>query len=333
MYLDTETLPYGLPEIDPDSARVQYLGRDEEILQMVDGALFGEAPVVSHLVVLKANTREAALKEAQGLDLLLAVGFDAASEYTETEYSPAWGTLEIVTFLFGGIPSWFVPTVAFETPARLAVGALDLHQVDVKAWYENSRSEDVPPFDWSDTLRATAQETSLVDRTSRFTDYLWVLLIPPMVVVPGEIETLSRTLTEGVNRELASRLADTLRDRLRSQDWVRRLAVVFLEPDPLEVIAEDEMDLKLSLANRDGGELRRFEVLRLAPNTTDFRWQASTEELDELGDRFRALTDSKDYVRFEVPERIPVAQGANIVKVRMVHESGEQVVRTMLYVR
>ena len=89
----------------------------------------------------------------------------------------------------------------------------------------------------------------------------------------------------------------------------------------------------MSLANREGGELRRLEVLRLAPRSSDWRWQATRDELRELGDRFRALPDRRDRIRFEVPLRIPVAEGANLVKVRMVHESGEQILRTMLYVR
>ena len=333
VYLDTETLPYRLPQIDEDAPRVQYLSRDEEILEMVDDSLAGESPVVSHVVLLKSRAREAALEEAQGLDLLLGVGFDTAHEYTEISYSPGWGALEVATFAFGGFPSWFVPTVEFETPARLTIGVLDLHQPEVRAWYNGRAGKDAPAFDWSDTLKATAQKTTLLDRTLEWTDYLCVLFVPPMIIVPGDIERVSETLTEGVNEQLSTRLAEAVRDRLLSQDWVRRLAVVYLEPDPMLVVEGEDMALKLSLANREGGELRRLEILRLAPRASDWRWQATPDELQELGDRFRALPERKDYVRFEVPQRIPVAAGANLVKVRMVHETGEQILRTMLYVR
>ncbi len=333
VYLDTETLPYALPRIDAEAPRVQYLSRDEEILAMVEDALAGETPVVSHVVVLKANTREGALREAQGLDLLLGVGFEAPDEFTETSYSPGWGALEVATFLFGGFPSWFVPTVSFLTPARLAIGLVDLHQPDVRAWYDHPEGEGAPAFDWSDTVNATAQETTLLERTLEWTDYLCVIFVPPMIIVPGDVERLSRTLTEAVNGELSTRLSSALRNRLRSQDWVRRLSVVFLEPDPMRLVEEDVMALNLSLANRQGGELRRLEILRLAPRASDWRWQAGPGELRQLGDRFRALGDPREYVPFEVPERVPMAEGANLVKVRLVHESGEQILRTMLYVR
>ena len=112
VYLDTETLPYDLPQLDENGARIQYLARDEEILQMVEETLAGETPVVTHVVVLEANTKEAALQEAKGLDLLLGIGLDSPEEFTETSYSPAWATLEVATFVFGGFPSWFVPTVS-----------------------------------------------------------------------------------------------------------------------------------------------------------------------------------------------------------------------------
>ncbi len=333
VYLDTGALPHGLPPIDEDSSRVQYLSRDEEILEMVYDSLSGESPVVSHVVLLKSRDREAALKEAQGLDLLLGVGFETTHEYTETSYSAGWGALEVATFAFGGFPSWFVPTVAFETPARLTIGVLDLQQPEVRAWYKDGAGSDAPAFDWSDSLQATAQATNLLDRTLEWTDYLCVIFVPPMIIVPGDIERLSETLTEGVNEELSTQLAEAVRERLLSQDWVRRLAVVFLEPDSMRVVEGDDMALKLSLANREGGELRRLEIVRLAPRSSDWRWRASPDELRELGDRFRALPDRKDPVRFEVPLRIPVAEGANLVKVLMVHESGEQILRTMLYVR
>ncbi len=332
VYLDTETLPYSLPHIEEDASRVQYLSRDEEILEMVYDSLSGESPVVSHVVLLKSRTREAALKEAQGLDLLLGVGFETAHEYTETSYSPGWGVLEVATFAFGGFPSWFVPTVAFETPARLSIGVLELQQPEVRAWYKNRAGKDAPAFDWTDTLNATAQATTLLDRTLEWTDFLCVIFVPPMIIVPGDIGRLSETLTEGVNKELSTRLAEAVRDRLLSQDWVRRLAVVYLEPDPMRVLEGEDMALKLSLASREGGELRRLEILRLAPRSSDWRWRATPDQLRELGDRFRALPDRKDPVRFEVPLRIPVAEGANLVKVLMVHESGEQILRTMLYV-
>ncbi len=195
VYLDTETLPYSLPQIEEDASRVQYLSRDEEILEMVYDSLSGESPVVSHVVLLKSRTREAALKEAQGLDLLLGVGFETAHEYTSTSYSPGWGALEVATFAFGGIPSWFVPTVAFETPARLSIGVLELQQPEVRAWYKNRAGKDAPAFDWTDTLNATAQATTLLDRTLEWTDFLCVIFVPPMIIVPGDIGRLSETLT------------------------------------------------------------------------------------------------------------------------------------------
>ena len=333
VYLDTESLPYRLPAIDPDSSRVQYRGRDEQILNMVQDALIGDEPVVSHVVILEANTKGAALGEARGLDLLLGVGFETVDEFSEYSPSAAWGTLEILTFICGGIPSWFVPTVSFETPALLAVGVVDLHQPHVREWYNDAQREGAPDFDWSDAFKSTEQQTSFWERSTAFTDYLLVLLIPPMLVVPGQIDRVSETLTAGINQDLAGQLAAALRDRLLSEDWVKPLTVVFLEPDPMALLEGDTMTLRVSLANRQGGDLRRLEVVRLAPRADDYRWEASPEELRELSDRFASLEDPNDYVPFEITGPIPVADGANLVKIRLVHESGEQIVRTQLYVR
>ena len=333
VYLDTESLPYRLPRMDEDGMYVQYQAREERILEMVEDALAGEEPVVSHVVVLRANTRSAAIDEARGLDLLLGVGFETVDEFSEISRSGAWGTLEIFTFFFGGIPSWFVPTVIYKTPARLTVGTLDLHQPRVREWYNDAEREGTPEFDWSDTFESTEQGTSLWDRSSSGSDYLWVFLVPPMFMVPGDVAVLSESLTRSINDELAGQVAAALRDRLLSEDWVRPLAVVFLAPDPMELLEGERTVLRLGLVNRRGGELRRLEVLRLAPGAEDYRWQASPEDLSELGDRFAALEDTNKNVSFEIPALIPVAGGANLVKVRMVHESGEQIVRTMLYVR
>ena len=74
--------------------RVVSLSRDEEILEMVEETLAGEAPVVSHVVVLKANTRKGALEEAEGLDLLLGVGFDTA---LASDKSACWGTSDALS--------------------------------------------------------------------------------------------------------------------------------------------------------------------------------------------------------------------------------------------
>ena len=52
-------------------------------------------------------------------------------------------------------------------------------------------------------------------------------------------------------------------------------------------------------------------------------------------DRIQELreADPGGYVPYRVPQDVPMAPGANLVKVLLVHENGERAVRTMLYVK
>ncbi len=333
IYLDTERLPYRIPAgDDAETPKVRYRGDDEALLGALKHVISIDNPIVSQVEVLSARNRSDAIREAEGLDLLLAVGFETEDEYTEYSRSAAWGTLEVFTFIFGGFPSWFVPTVQFDAPANLTVERLDLHQSRVRRWLNGGG--DVPAFDSPASFSTSPQGSSLWDRTQETTDFLLTIVVPPMVVAPGASPNrLSGFLTEAVHSDLGAQLGESLRDQLLSEDWVKPLAVVFLTPNPLELVPGDEIDLELGIANRHGGRLRRLEIARLSPSVPAVTWRASDNELDALAREFAALKDQNEYVRLLVPTAIPVAGGANLVKVLMVHENGEQIRRTMLFIK
>ena len=305
--------------------RVRYESTKDDFLRLVAKSISIDRPVVSQVEILEATSRKEALAKARGLDLLIAVGFETSTEYSDYSRSPGWGTLEILSWLFGGIPSWFVPTVQHETPSRLNVEAIDLHR--------NSSGQEEDGPHWKLAVETNNHATSLWDRSSSFGDYALTIVAPPMAIVPGEEAVLSQSLTSLVNESLGTELGDELKEKLLATDWVNPLAVVFLSPDPLELIESESVTLKLSLANRYGSELRSFEVARLASDGDTIHWQASPNQLNELNKRFAALTNSSHYVPFVLPGEVPISPGGNLIKVKLAAANGESVVRTMFYVR
>ncbi len=328
IFLDTEKLGYHRPP-EQDELAIQYVGDDAQLLEVVRAALDGS--VVTLCEVLDAKTRSEARQQAEGLDLLVAIGFDSAPNFSEYDRSVGWGALEVATFLFGGIPSWFVPTVRYSTPARLRVEVLELHQPKAKTWLQGD--DDDVEFDWLQEISSAGQPTSLWDRSRQGLDYALTIIAPPMLVVPGDPDHLSNSLTEGVNDELAGTASATIKDRILLHEWTSPLSVVFLSPDPNEIVVGDTMDLRLSVSAREGGSLREFNVLRVSPNADDFEWRATSRQLETLNAALAKRVDPTAGVKVRVPLPIPVVDGGNLVKVRVVHESGEDIVRTMFYVK
>lgn len=338
---EREPLPYhvgifidsqSLPAADGKTARVTYELTARQLANTIRKTLLGAEPVVSHVEVLQAQTRNEALAQSRGLDTLLAIGVETTSAYSDYSRSAAWGSLEIFAFFFGNFGAWFVPTVSYETPSRLVVEGVDLHQTRVRQWHAQGGGTDLP-FDWSAEFESTAQSTSLWGRSRNPLHYLLTILAPPMLIVPGEEKQLSATLTHGVTNDLTHEIRSTVRERLIAREWVRPLSVVFLAPDPNTVVTGDSISLELGLANREGQPLRALELVRLSPPTKEYRWSASRESLQQLDEAIEMNANPSDFIYFTVEQSVPVTPGGNLIKVRVSRDDGEQVVRTMLYIR
>lgn len=330
-------------EPTPPPASIGFALAPEEFLEGVVAALVKDPTSASQVKVLAATSRARALQEAAGLDVLLAVGLEARPEFDEHDWLWGWAGIEVVSWLFGGVPAWFVPTVDYVTEGRLKVDGLDLH---------SRAGSDVSPFDWKETLESPRQNVSLWDRSHPFDrpiDYLATLLIPPMFLVPGDPERLSLEIANDMTRDLGAKLVISLRGHLLEAEPRRALSVAFVSPDPLSPIEGETILLRLGIASRDegpaggtgrgaGARIRALDVDRFSAGAEPFRWTMSRGAMEALSrDQEAAAKQSggegSGYTLIDVTEPIPLEKGQNSIKVRILREDGERVTRTMVYFR
>ncbi|HVR74278.1 MAG TPA: hypothetical protein VMT52_08100 [Planctomycetota bacterium] len=327
----------------PPAARIAFALAPEEFLEGVAAALVKDPTSASQVKVLAATSRAQALEEASGLDVLLAVGLEARPEFDEHDWLWGWAGIEVVSWLFGGIPAWFVPTVDYVTEGRLVVDGLDLH---------SRAGSDVSPFDWKETLESPRQNVSLWDRShplDRPIDYLATLLIPPMFLLPGDPDRLSLEIANDMTRDLGEKLVVSLRGHLLEAEPRRALSVAFVSPDPLASIEGETILLRLGIASRDeglagdtgpgaGARIRAMDVHRLSSGAEPFRWTMSRGAMEGLSRDLEVAAKESGaagsrYTLLDVTEPIPLEKGQNTIKVRILREDGERVTRTMVYFR
>jgi hypothetical protein len=317
--------------------RVHYTLNAAEMAGSLARSLTDSTGAVSLARVLPAGDRVEAFRVAreQNVDVLLALGFETRPEYDEHHYSPAWGTLEVACWLFGGIPAWFVPTVGYATDARLKIEVVDLCQRKVRDWKPGATA-DAPPFDWKTRLDSSDQSTSLWDRAHPFDRplfYLLTLVVPPMIFNPGDPERLSTELTGDVMSDLGSKLGRALRAKLLEGESKAPLSIAFISPDPRDGLKGESMSLRLAVASRGEGRISRLEVHRFAPKAMKHRWFMTPEQVDKLARSLEALPPEGGYVSFDVPHQFPIEPGENVIKVWILRDDGEQVTRTMVFRR
>ena len=321
----------------PADHRIRCLLSLEELTRRMAGPLRAD---FSKLTILPAGTREQTLLAARGaasreggLDLLLAVGFETKDEYRDYRRPGGWVVLEIVCWLFGGVPAWFVPTVEYATDSRLSLEGVDLGGKRVRDWWGRAAGDGVADlFDWKENLEAPAQNVSLWDRSHPFDrplDYVSTFLVPPMVLVPGDPMRLSRELTGDIADELAEKLREAVRKRIVEQNAQAPLSLVFSSPRAGVIL--DSLTLKLGISVHGQEKIKVFDVNRLASGSKTFRWVASAEDVTRLGQALESRRDPADYISYEVPAAIPLEPGENTIKVRALASSGELVTRTAVY--
>ena len=331
VFVDEEALqlpPGALPE-----SVVRYLDDGDALLEHLQDAISVEQAVVSRVVRLSATRRAEAVRESAGLDLLLAVGFETPEEFPPNGLSGAWMSLEVVSWLFGGIPSWFVPSMLYRTGVEMRVEGLDLHQPRVDRWLA-SHDEGAPDFDWRQEYQVDDRNISLTDRAAirdRPGDYALTILVPPSVVKPGNPARLSRSLTDSINAELGSALAEGLRAQLLDEVAMGPLGVAFVSPDPNRVHEDPELELTLAIASSDGVPISRLMVSRQVSGADPYLWEADAPELEALAQRLAEFGGTAAFAPFPVSARLPLEPGENVVKVRLSRTDGIGTVRTMVF--
>ncbi len=317
------------PPPAPREMKIQY-GLDAQALaRSVARALSTESGTVTLARVLEASNRADALKIARSAeaDLLVAVGFETRPEYTHQAWSPGWGALEIGAWLFGGLPAWFVPSLKFSTLSRLKVEVVDLHP--------GGRGErSAPETVWKQSFDAPYQNLSLWDRSHPFDrplDYVATIVVPPVVMNPGDPERVSRELTDDLTGELNDQFSSALHAQLIESESISPVSVGFLSPDPLNPVDAEAISLRLGIANRGPARVTALDLHRFVAGVEKFRWVMPRTEVEAFARRLSALEGEDGYVPLDLPDPIPIAAGDNILKIRVQRDDGLTVSRTMVY--
>jgi hypothetical protein len=339
-----------------DTAR--YVWSSEEALERIAESL-RDPEIFSGVTVLAATTREEAIFEARRLhcDSVLALELETSSTYDEYERPGGWATLEVVSWLFGGIPSWFVPTVEYQTPSRLQAQRIDLGPARAPgasapspgngegsgngAFTDGASADGASGGDggtpsWRDGVEEIDRGTSLWDRSDpldRPLQYLTTILAPPMVLPWGQGDRLSEELTSTVTADLGSKLNDLLRRRFLDDEGTAALSVLVLAPDPRAEAGDGAGRLRIAVSSRGPGRIVGLDAVRLAAGVPLLRWRAGTDDLAGLSEKLEARTDTSSYVELEIPEEIPLAPGENLLKVRVLREDRQLAQRTVFYTR
>jgi len=319
-----------LPATEPEKVRCTL---DEATLAaQVARDLSTGSGAVSLARVIEAASRSDAMRIAQSAnaDLLVAIGFETRPEYQDPSWGFGWGSLEIASWLFGGIPAWFVPSLDFTTLSRLKVELVDLRRGTP------GREHSEPETAWKQDFDAPIQNVSLWDRSYPFDrplDYLATIIVPPFAMQPGDPARLSAELTGDLSADLNGQLAGSLREHLIESERTAPLSVAFLSPDPADELAEEtSIRLRVAVASRGPGRVAAFDIHRFASGAEKFRWILPQKELQEVFAQTASLEVApNDYVIFDVPADIPIVPGENIIKVRVLRDDGFVVTRTMVY--
>jgi hypothetical protein len=345
---DSETGSPPGPSSDGSSTSVespvQFVIPPSAFLSSLADALDGESGIVAKATPIDAENREAAVANARRLlcDKVLILSFETDPEYRELSRPAGWVTLEIVCWLFGGIPAWFVPTVHFDTHTRLVVEGIDLTSpASPSTNGASGDGADAPSgpsrlADWRVSLPCDPQGTSLWDRSDpldRPLEYVSTIVVPPLIHAPGTPDRVSAEISGEVQDELAGRLRELARERLSSELLNPTCAAVFVSPDPRESTEGESIRLRLGIANRGPARIVAMDVSRIVKGGTVVRWQATAEDLQTLSTAIGSGEDPLGYALFDVPREFPLGVGENYFKVRILREDRVMSTSSMRYVR
>jgi hypothetical protein len=328
-------LPAGtaLPAADDPGAgsRLQFTRDEQDVLKKFASAMVGESALVERAVRLDAKGLADAIREGRNYDLLIGVGFKTGGDYPY-EIRGDLATLEVFSWLFGGIPSWYVPTQEFDVGGtEMALEITDMNHPSVRQWLADEAADlDAPPGpDFEIVAKIEKQGLSLNDRSALdddMQDYLMTIVVPPMVVMADSSKEASKALTRKISTRLHDDLKEALRGRLVALEAASPLRVVIRRP------AIDEFGtFGFDLVSDQSAPLEALDVYRLASKASGaapYRWVPTAAEIEQLD---KALASSDDG-RFEVElsDPIQLAEGMNVIKVRVLRKDGVRTTRTVV---
>ena len=296
----------------------------EAALGRICAALESDDALVSRALALSSTTTSSALREGRNLDFLVGVSLETEEVLPEPRISSGAAALEIVTWLFGGLPSWFVATHEYRLTGGMEFEVIDLNDQKVRAWLKLSAESPVPTPAYKLRSSGGSRSLSLVDRSpgdGAMDNYLQSIVMPPMYI-PGESAAVINVLNEEAVAGFLEELKGELRGHLGRDEKERPLRIILSgRSDPSTFAFE-----LLSAADRLDPGLRVLDLHRLAEGVDRYRWVLRGEELVRVTQELEA----KGRARSELAEGLPVVPGRNLVKVRALGTDGVRISRTVV---
>ena len=289
----------------------------ETTLETVCAALEADDAVVSRALALSSTTTADALREGRNMDFLIGVRLKAEEILPEPVVSSGDAALEVLTWLFGGLPSWFVPTLEYPLTGEMELEVIDLNDRKVRDWLKLSGQPSVPTPAYKLRSSGGSRSLSLVDRSGgdeSLDNYLLSIVMPPMYV-SGDPEAVKSALNEEALAGFLGELMEELRGHLGRDEEESALRVVF--PAGLE-----DSSFAFDLVSAAG--IRVLDLHRLAEETERYRWVLRGDELQ----RVNGILGREGRARVEVPGGIPLVAGKNLIKVRALRNDGVRISRT-----
>ena len=321
---DSAVLPYSVGVFLQESAGA---GMDplaaQAVLDATCNALQGDGAVVSRALSLSSRTIPAALREGRNMDFLVGVRLETETALPEPVVSSGAATLEVLTWLFGGIPSWFVPTLEYPLSGGMEMVVFDLNDSNTRSWLKQAESASSPPPAHKLVFAGGSRSLSLVDRSDgagAIDNYLMSIIMPPLFVA-GDPEMVRGVLNKEATAGFIEKLREELRSRLLGEERGRPLRVVFPR-------ASSRAGFAFDLFSSEPAGVRVLDLHRIAEGAETFRWVLRGAELQ----RVNGLLEKDGQARIEVPGGVPLVAGRNLVKVRALRKDGIRVSRTVILI-
>ncbi len=295
----------------------------QAVLDAACSALQEDGAVVSRALALSSRTASAALREGRNMDFLVGISLQTETALPEPEVSSGAATLEVMTWLFGGIPSWFVPTLEYPLSGRMELAVFDLNDQDTRSWLKLTEPASPPSPAHKLVSGGGSRSLSLVDRSDgagAVDNYLLSIIMPPMFVA-GDPEMVRKVLNEEATSGFLEKLRNDLRTRLLRDEKDRTLRVVFPQASAGGAFAFD-------LFSSAPGGIRVLDLHRIAEGAERYRWVLRGDELQ----RVNSLLEKDGQARVEVPGGVPLVAGRNLVKIRALRNDGIRVSRTVVLI-
>lgn len=319
----SEVFPYSVGVFLKASAAREPAGA-EAALGRICAALESDDALVSRALALSSTTTSSALREGRNLDFLVGVSLETEEVLPEPRISSGAAALEIVTWLFGGLPSWFVATHEYRLTGGMEFEVIDLNDQKVRAWLKISAESPVPTPAYKLRSSGGSRSLSLVDRSpgdGAMDNYLQSIVMPPMYI-PGESAAVINVLNEEAVAGFLEELKGELRGHLGRDEKERPLRIILSgRSDPSTFAFE-----LLSAADRLDPGLRVLDLHRLAEGVDRYRWVLRGDELVRVNQEL----ETKGRARIELADGLPVVPGRNLVKVRALGTDGVRISRTVV---